>query len=187
MSWRLARPAMNFLRNLPLELDALTTVLGHRPSSSEGPAYPVNSPPSICPEAAAHSTTGSELHRRQQQVEHERDRQPHRRRGSSVAHAFLARQIAVIPAKDRHRQLRRTAFRRRLQSPPDTRRINNADAAATLKQTLNDILGSVGLARPGLAENGQVPLDHGIEHIGRVRRLRSPPPSTAGLCIPRTR
>src|SRR5512132_2666283 len=49
-------PGNELLRHLPLALDAVTPVLGHRPSSSEGPAYPVSSPPSICPEEGAHST-----------------------------------------------------------------------------------------------------------------------------------
>jgi len=44
-----------FLRHLPLEIDAVTTVLGHRPSPSEGPAYPVNSRCSICPLTGTHS------------------------------------------------------------------------------------------------------------------------------------
>src|SRR5512132_3194329 len=47
------------LRHLPLEPDAVTPVLGHRPSSSEGPAYRVNSPPSICPDQGAHSIAQS--------------------------------------------------------------------------------------------------------------------------------
>jgi hypothetical protein len=32
---------------------------GMQPSSSDGPAYRVNSPPSICPDQGAHSTTRS--------------------------------------------------------------------------------------------------------------------------------
>src|SRR6266511_2345405 len=61
-------------------------------------------------------------------------------------------------------------------------RIDDADAPPALNQALDNAFRGVGLARPGLAENGQVPFDHHIEHGGRARRHVSTP--SRATCYP---